>query len=183
MRPLALLLLLFSIPFVSFQFEEEKNRGSFIATIDNKPFKVREDQLYRGLVMAKAGSMDGKSPARNVVSTTFNGSNYNLKDGRSFSENVWIEIDYTHPFEQGSTHLFSVSSQFDGTNYFMLNEQNTINVTEIAWGTDKKYFLLSAEIKSKMRSMGYPADGKRDVILQGKMTNIRITVPSWLAKS
>ncbi|MCX6200411.1 MAG: hypothetical protein NTY88_14520 [Bacteroidetes bacterium] len=159
--------------------DDDKDKGTFFATVDGKMFKLRDDQLFRGLAMNKAGSMDGRSTPRTIISTTFNGSNYDLPDGKMFSESVQFEISY-EPEKLGTPSLFAVALQYQSTNYYIVKEQSKLNITQFDWEVDKKHFRLSADYDCKLRSWGYPSDGKKDVSLKGRMTNIRITVPSWL---
>lgn len=161
------------------EYGDEKTVGSFTATIDNKAFKLREDQLYRGLLMTKSASMDGRTPSRTVINTTFNGSSYDLDTGHSFSETVQFEIGYEGE-KTGEPSNYAVALQYNSTNYFMIPDGSKISITQFSWESDKKHFMMSAEFNCKMRSFGYPADNKPDVTLKGKMNDIRITVPSWI---
>ncbi|MFN8288107.1 MAG: hypothetical protein U0V74_15230 [Chitinophagales bacterium] len=158
----------------------DANKGTFVATVDGRPFKLRDDQLYRGLLMTKSPSMDGRTPARTVISTTFNGLSYTTSAGKEFNETLAVEIEYLGE-KTGPYNSFAYALQFESTNYYMLPEGSKMNVTQFVWEADKKHFLISADFDCKMRSWGYPGDGKRDVALKGKLGNIRITVPSWLA--
>lgn len=163
------------------RYEEEKNSGSFSATVDGKPFVLREDQLFRGLLLNKSASMDGRTPARTVINTSLNGTSYNLADGRVFNDLVQFEIGYEGE-KLGEPTFYAVALQFNSTNYFMFHEDSKLNITHFVWETDKKHFIMTAEFSCKMRSFGYPGDGKKDVSFKGKMTDIRITVPSWIAQ-
>ncbi|MCS6935230.1 MAG: hypothetical protein NZM35_08800 [Chitinophagales bacterium] len=174
--------LIFCFTFLSFQTYELNNSGSFSATIDNRPFKVRQDQLLRGLVMYKAASMDGMVPARNVVSTTFYGPSYELEDGRPFTESIWIEIDYPNSFAAGNRYDFTVAMQYDRASYYMLPGTGKLTITNVTWDAEKKYFWLDGELTCTMRSMFYTPDTKRDFQLQCKLSKIRVTVPVWIAK-
>lgn len=174
-------LILACLLFTSFKgYEEEKNPGAFYATIDGKMFKLREDQLFRGLLMTKSASMDGRTPSKTVISTTFNGSSYDNADGRLFSELAQFEIGYDGE-KLGAPSGYAIALQFDATNYFMLTEGSQLEITKFEWESDKKHFNLSAEFNCKLRSFGYPNDGKKDVVFKGRMSDIRITVPSWIA--
>ncbi len=157
------------------------NNGAFVASINGKSFKLRDDQLFRGLLVTKSPSMDGRTPARTVISTSFNGPTYTTAAGREFSENITVEVDY-HGEKTGPYDAFAFAMQYESTNYYMLRENCKLNVTQFAWEEDKKHFRLSADFDCKMRSWGYPGDGQPDVSLKGKMANVRITVPSWLAQ-
>lgn len=157
------------------------NGGAFVASINGKSFKLRDDQLFRGLLVTKSPSMDGRTPARTVINTTFNGPSYTTNAGHEFNENISVEIDY-HADQTGPCQAFAFAMQYESTNYYMLRESSKLNITQFAWEEDKKHFRLSADFDCKMRSWGYPGDGQADVSLKGKMANVRITVPSWLAQ-
>ncbi len=152
---------------------------SFSATVDGKAFQLSEGQLFRGLVTNKQGTMDGREPARTVISTTFNGRNSNQAEGRLVNEAITIEINY-EPDKMGEPSMFTLAMQYESANYFVLKDQSKLTITQFEWEADKKHFLLSADYNCKVRSWGAPADGKKDLSLKGRMSNIRITVPSWV---
>ena len=179
MKPLtALLLLFFSMSLLSFQ-EGDKDQGSFSASLDGKPFQLRTDQLFKGLVTNKTGSIDGRVPAHPIVSATFNGPTYNASEGRLFNENIQFEINYEAD-KTGEPASYQVALQYLSSNYYSVKEQSKITVSQFEWESDKKHFRISADFNCKMRSWGAPADGKKDISLKGKMSNIRVTVPSWI---
>ena len=159
---------------------QQKDKGSFYATVDGKMFKVREDQLFRGILVKKSASMDGRTPARTVISTTFNGATYDKPDKSPFSESVAVEMSYEDS-RTGEPENYSLALQYTATDYSMIKEQSKVKITQFVWEADHKHFHLSADFDCKMRSWGYPTDNKKDVNLKGHMTNIRITVPSWIA--
>ncbi len=174
------LLLIFLIASTSFKpAEGEQDKGFFAATVDGKPFKVRDDQIFKGILVNKAGSMDGRTAAHTVVNVTFNGPSYDKPDHRPFNETVQFEINYQEQ-KTGPTSLFTVALQYQSTDYSMIKETSKLNVTRFTWEPDHKHFRISADFDCKMRSWGYPSDGKKDTNLKGKMTNVRITVPSWI---
>lgn len=160
---------------------QQKEKGSFSALVDGKTFKLREDQLFRGILVSKSASMDGRTPARTVISTTFNGATYDKPDKTPFNESVAFEMSYEDS-KTGVPAIFSVALQYNSTDYSMIKEQSKVNITQFTWEDDHKHFHLSADFDCKMRSWGYPSDNKKDVNLKGHMTNIRITVPSWIGK-
>lgn len=177
MKKLSTAALLFALVFLS-AFRPDET-PSFSATIDSKPFKLREDQLFRGIVANKNGSIDGRVPNRTVVSVTFNGPAYNASEGRLFNENLQFEINYEAD-KTGEPQTFMVAMQYESANYYNVKDQSKLTVTQFEWESDKKHFLISADYNCKMRSWGAPADGKKDLILKGRMSNIRVTVPSWV---
>jgi len=172
------ILLLGSLSLSSFQ-EAEKDKGTFSATVDGKVFQLREDQLFRGLVMNKNGTIDGRVPARTVISATFNGPSYDMSQDRLFNETMQFEINYEAD-KTGEPVMYAVAMQYESGNYYSLKENSKLILTQFEWETDKKHFRISADFNCKLRSWGAPADGKKDITIKGKMSNIRVTVPSWI---
>lgn len=168
-----------TVVYISLTSFQQVPEGGFVATIDGKAFKLRQGQLFRGLVANKQGTMDGREPARTVVAATFNGPEANQEEGRLVNEAILVEINY-EPDKMGAYDNFSLAMQFESGNYYTLKDQSKLNVTQFEWEGDRKHFLLSADFNCKMRSWGAPADGKKDLALKGRMNNIRITVPSWV---
>lgn len=155
-------------------------KGTMNAIVDGKPFVLADGQLMRGILVNKDGSMDGRTPPRTVIMATFSGPVYKNSDGKDFTENIEVEI----VFENKSSYTpgyFSLSLANQSISYFMINEQSKLNVTQLSWSADKKSFRLFADFDCKMRSFGFPNDKKKDVSLKGKLSNIRVTVPSWIA--
>ena len=146
---------------------------------DGRMFKLQEGQLFRGILVNKTGSIDGRTPARTVISTTFNGTSYDKPDKTSFTESVAFEMSYEDS-KLGEPEKFSVALQYNSTDYNMIKEKSKVKITQFTWEADHKHFRLSADFDCLMRSWGYPSDNKKDVPLKGHMTNIRVTVPSWV---
>jgi len=160
--------------------DQQKDKGSFYATVDGKMFKLRDDQLFRGILVSKSASMDGRTPSRTVISANFNGATYDKPDKTPFNESVSFEMSYEDS-KTGAPDIFSFALQYNSTDYSMVKESSKVKITQFAWEPDHKHFRLSADFDCQMRSWGYPSDNKKDVNLKGHMTNIRITVPSWIA--
>jgi hypothetical protein len=172
----AIFFLFICLSLTSFQ---QDDKGTFSATVDGKVFQLREDQLFRGLVMNKPGSMDGREPAKTVISTTFNGPSYDMSKDRLFNETIQLEINYEAD-KTGEAAGYAAAMQYESGNYYSIKEQSKMNITQFEWESDKKHFRISADFNCKLRSWGAPADGKKDIALKGKMSNIRVTVPSWI---
>lgn len=164
----------------SFKQGESELRGSFFATLDGKPFQIQEDQLFRGLLMNKSVSAGGKTQTRTVISTTINGQSYDISPDKLFTESLQFEINYENE-KIGVPSYYAAALQFQSAKYYLVKEQSKFTITQFNWETDKKYFRISADFDCKMRSWGYPTDGIKDVNLKGNLSNLRITVPSWLA--
>jgi hypothetical protein len=173
-------LLLFLLPalfFCSFTpAEEEQGKGTFTASVDGKPFQLREDQLCRGVLVSKPGTMDGRTPARTVISINFNGASV---EKTPFDESMQFEILYEEE-KTGEPGTYTIALKYQSADYSIIKEQSKLKITQFIWEADHKHFKLSSEFDCKMRSWGYPSDGKKDVSLKGRMSNVRITVPSWI---
>lgn len=167
------------LPSVIYKNDGAGDSTPFYAVVDNKPFELRQDQLLRGIVMNKPGSMDGRAPSRTVISAIFNGPVYNLDEGRLFNEALQFEIGYEGS-KLGVPNYYAVGMQYKSGNYYMLPEKSKINITALEWETDNKHFRLSADFDCKLRSWGYPDDSKPDVHLVGNLNKLRVTVPSWV---
>lgn len=55
---------------------EQEVKGTLNATVDGRPFALAEGQMMRGVLVNKEGSMDGRTPARTVISVNFTGATY-----------------------------------------------------------------------------------------------------------
>jgi len=182
MKKHILAILLLAICGLCFKPGEEdslKENGSFFATVDGKMFKVQTNQIFRGTLTKKSGAMNGKSEEKTIISTSFNGPTYDKADKTSFTENISIEMAYEED-KTGPPASFSVALQYNSNDYVMLKEQSKLKITRFAWEADHKHFRINADFDCQMRSWGYPNDGKKDLALKGHMTNVLITVPSWL---
>ncbi|MDB5281528.1 MAG: hypothetical protein JWO06_603, partial [Bacteroidota bacterium] len=135
--------------------EEAKDKGSFTATVDGKTFVPREDQSLKGILVSKTSSMDGRTPARTIISTTINGKSYDKTDGKPFNESVQFELAYEAE-KLGEPALFAMALQFNSTDFSMIKEQSHIKITQFTWETDHKHFRMWADFDCKMRSWGYP---------------------------
>ncbi|MES2620305.1 MAG: hypothetical protein V4615_05580 [Bacteroidota bacterium] len=181
MKPLKLLLLITVFTATcSFRQGDSELKGSFFATLDGKPFLIQEDQLFRGLLMNKSATVGGKPQSRTVISTTINGQSYDITPDKLFTESLQFEINYENE-KTGVPSYYAAALQFQSAKYYLLKEQSKLTITQFNWENDKKYFRISADFDCKMRSWGYPNDGIKDVNLKGSFSNLRITVPSWLA--
>jgi hypothetical protein len=180
MKSARILFLISAFFFICSFRQDEDGTGIFNVTIDGSPFPVQQDQLLRGLLMNKPASMDGKVPARTVISATFNGPSYNLTEEKLFTESVQLEMAYETD-KVGQPAFYALAVQYKSGKYYLLKDQSKLTITQFTWESDKKHFRISADLDCKLRSWEHPKDGKKDISLKGKMTNIRITVPSWLA--
>lgn len=155
---------------------DEPERGSFYATVDGKPFRLREDQVFKGIVSDKSGSMDGRIGASTVMMISFYGSVADKADNLPFSENIQFEINYEQE-KTGEANPFAAALLYQTNQYTAITEKSKIKITEFTWEPDHKHFLVSADFDCKMLNSGF----LKEVTMKGKMSNIRVTVPSWIA--
>lgn len=161
--------------------QEQEDRGYIRATVSGAPFNVREDQYLRGLLLTKVGTVDGRVPNKSYVSLTAYGNN--MEEGSSyFEEKIMIDFDFNSSTTIGEQTGYSIGLRYKGSDYYVLqNEPQNFTITSINWEDDKKHFRVSATYECKMRTWGYPSDGKPDATFKGSIENIRVTVPTWLA--
>ena len=159
--------------------DELKDKGTFFATVDGKMFKLQEGQVLKGILEKKGGTMDGRTQTQTVITTIFNGATYDKPDKTPFSETVSFEMSYEDS-KLGEPDKFKVALQYNSTDYSMVKDKSKVKITSFTWDADHKHFRLSADFECQMRSWGYPTDSKKDVTLKGHLTNIKVTVPSWV---
>ena len=150
-------ILLFCLSVMSGSFrqgDETKDKGSFSATVDGSHFEC-ESKLFRGILVSKEASMDGRTPARTVISVSFKGPSYNIDGGKFFSESVEFEINYKEQ-KTGNASDYLAVLQYKSTNYFMVKEQSKLNITKMEWEGDKKHFWLSADFRLQDAEYGLP---------------------------
>lgn len=161
--------------------QEQEDRGYIRASVSGAPYHVREDQYLRGLLLTKVGSVDGRVPNKSYVGLTAYGNN--MEEGaKYFEEKIMLEFDFNANTTLGEQSGYSIGLRYKGSDYYVLADQpQHFTITNITWEEDKKHFRVSANFECKMRTWGYPSDGKPDATFKGSIENIRVTVPSWLA--
>ena len=150
------------------------------ASVDNEIFEVRDYFPFVANVIAQPSSMNGKSPAKTVISVVLDGKSYTAKDGSPFDEIVQLELSFADPMLP-DTKLSSVSLQHNSTVYAMVKgDSSSITITDFIWGSNQKSFSFSVDFDCVMRCWEHANTGKGDVILKGKMSNVHVTVPGWI---
>jgi|GEM_PF-1403448 hypothetical protein len=153
------------------------------ASVNNEIFEVRDYFPFTATVIAQPPSMDGRAPAKTVISVILDGKSYTDKDGGPFDEIVQLELSFANPMLP-DTKLSSVSLQHNSTVYAMVKgDSSNITITDFIWSGDQKSFNFSVNFNCIMRCWEHASTGKGDVTLKGKMSKIQVTVPGWITAS
>jgi hypothetical protein len=100
----------------------------------------------------------------------------------TLKKKIMIDFDFNAYTRLGKQTGYSIGLRYKGSDYYVLqNEPQNFTITSINWEDDKKHFRVSTTYDCKMRTWGYPSDGKPDATFKGSIDNIRVTVPTWLA--
>lgn len=153
------------------------------ASVDNEIFEVRDYFPFVANVIAQPSSLDGRAPARTVISLTLDGKSYTGKDGSAFNETVQLELTFADPMLP-DTKLLSASLLHNSTVYAMVKgDSSNIIIRDFTWSSDHRSFILSVNFDCIMRCWEHASTGKKDVILKGEMSKIQVTVPGWITAS
>ncbi|MDB5283003.1 MAG: hypothetical protein JWO06_2078 [Bacteroidota bacterium] len=149
--------------------------GPFIASISGDIFPAQEGHLNASLVN-QPPSLDGRRPARKVISVFMNGTPYLNAQGRPFNQNILLEINFDEAMPEEPS-VYAVSMQYRSVVYSVIKQNGDIKISGFAWEPDHKHFHLSVEFNCLMRSWGYPVDNQPDVTLQGYVKDVTIACP------
>ena len=153
------------------------------ASVDNEIFEVRDYFPFVANVIAQPSSLDGRAPARTVISLTLDGKSYTGKDGSAFNETVQLELTFADPMLP-DTKLLSASLLHNSTVYAMVKgNSSNITISDLVWSSDHRSFILSVNFDCIMRCWEHASTGKKDVILKSEMSKIQVTVPGWITAS
>ena len=158
------------------------NGECFMATVDGEVFHFRDYVPINALLINHQGPMDGKNPAKKIIYITLSGTTYNIDSGRFFDQAIQLELNYDQNTIEQPT-LSNIYMHFKSTVYGMIPTEDVLHITKFAWEPDHKSFRIWADFECPMRSWGYPNDGKKDVQLDGALSNILVHIPPWLMAS
>ncbi|MFN8288108.1 MAG: hypothetical protein U0V74_15235 [Chitinophagales bacterium] len=151
----------------------------FTVTINGEPLIAPQHEA-QAMLITQSGSMDGRMPKRTVLSNTLQGKPYTINN-TEVTDNISLEMVYNGP-NTSSCKDYNVFMQYRETNYYMLRDSCQFNVLYFSWQPEKQCFIISLQFDCVMRSWGYPMDEKQDIHISGQITNLQVSVPSWLAK-
>ena len=153
------------------------------ASVDNEIFEIRKYSPFVASVNAQPCSLDGRIPAKTVISLILDGKSYTGTDGGTFNETVSLELTFADPMLP-DTKLSSASLLRNSTVYAMVKgDSSNITISDFVWSTDHKSFNFSVDFDCVMRSWEHATTGQPDVTLKGEMSKIRVTVPGWMTAS
>ena len=163
--------------------EQFKNDGYLTASVDGKSFMVRTENKYTAALMNKSADnsalvSNGKI-TRVATMVNFYGSDFKDDDDNTFTESLGFE--YT--FGDGSTGDVTdqkIILNYNNQRFTSIAGETKIKVNKIQWSGDKRYFVMSADFDTKMKSWGSPAQASQTLRVKGKMEDIIISVPSWI---
>ena len=164
--------------------EQFKNDGYLTASIDGKVFMVRSENKYTAALMNKSADNsqlvpNGSKITRVATMVNFYGSDFKDDDDNTFTESLGFE--YT--FGDGSTGDVTdqkIILNYNNQKFTSIAGETKLKVNKIQWSGDKRYFVISADFDTKMKSWGSPAQAQQTLRVKGKMEDIIVSVPSWI---
>jgi hypothetical protein len=166
------------------RIEQFKNDGYMVASIDGKTFEARDENKYTAELMNKSADTRSLVPTggkitRVATMINFYGTDFKDDDNNTFTESLGFE--YT--FNEGS--LGEAADQkiilnYNNQKFTSIPGETKIKINKIQWSTDKRFFTMSADFDTKMKSWGSPAMAQQTLRVKGKMEDITISVPSWI---
>lgn len=162
--------------------EKYSNSGYFMAILGTGMFELRDNDKYRAEMRTKGGTMNNNSSElnRSATSIMFYGNSFTDADGKSFDENLNVEYTLNNG-GTGEVNDLKIDLNYDKYNYYQIPEKSSFQITKLEWSADHKNCLVSADFNCKMRRWGFPADEQPIVRLKGRMVNINVMVPPWIA--
>lgn len=158
-----------------------RSSGSISATINGQQFQVREGDFYRAILVNKAASFTNASTGKQIVTSLyFYGTDSVDAQSNSFTEH--INIDYTfNPSEIGEMNNVQIDVNYQLGEYYMLPEKNEFRVTKMEWNADRTGFVLSGRFECILKKRGYSSDWQHEVRMKGEVTDVKVSVPPWIA--
>lgn len=162
--------------------ERYSNSGYFMAIVGGGMFELRDADKYRAEMRTKTASMNNRTSEinRSATSITFYGNSFKDAEGNSFDETLSFEYALNNG-NTGVVNDLKVDLNYDKYNYYQIPEKTKFTVTKLDWSADHKTCLVTADFDCKMRRWGFPVDDQLVVRLKGRMVNINVTVPPWIA--
>jgi hypothetical protein len=158
------------------------NDECFMATVNGESFHFRDYVPLNAMLILHQAPMDGRSTDKRVIYITLSGTTYNADSGKFFDQAIQLELNYD-PATPDQPKLSNIYMHFKSTVYGMVSDEDELHITRFVWEPDHKGFRIWADFECAMRSWGYPNDGKKDVHLDGALSNILVSIPPWLMAS
>lgn len=184
MKTVLLLFLLITLARVQVLKAQETcdNGECFVASVDGETFKFRDYVPLNAMLMNHAASMDGRSAETKKIYITLSGTTYNPDSGKFFDQAIQLELNYdSHNPEHPK--LSNVYLHYKSCTYALLADEDLLHITRFLWEPDHKSFRIWADFECPLRSWAYPNDGRKDVHLDGALSNILVRIPPWMMAS
>jgi len=159
-----------------------ENGQCYSATLNGSAFQFRDYWPTNALLYRQQESLDGRIPARTVISIILSGVSRTDSSGKQFHEGIQFEIMYEEG-KLGEPAVYTVSMQHQWGLYSIIKGQGALTVTGFNWEPDHRSFRLSVDVNCVMHSFCSPVDPKNDIVLEAHISNVLITVPAWVAVS
>ncbi|HLP21088.1 MAG TPA: hypothetical protein VK174_12335 [Chitinophagales bacterium] len=151
----------------------------FSATVNDTSFQFRDYWPLSATLIRQQASMDGRVPARSVITIVLSGQTYLDVNGKQFNEGIQFEILY-EDIKEGEPEVYTVSLHYGSDLYSVLKKEGSLVVTDLKPEPGQQAFRISAVFNCKMRSWAAAYEKKEDVVLEGKIQNVLVNVPGWM---
>lgn len=152
----------------------------YSAELNNQPFIFRNYWQVNTNLIRQQASMDGRIPARKVITINFNGNTYaDSTTGKQFDESIQVEINYEEE-KLGEPSVYTVSAHYKWGVYSVLKTKDALKITAFKWEPDRSSFRISVDIDCVMHKWGEPLNSASDIPFKAHVENALISVPGWL---
>ena len=154
----------------------------YSAFIDNQNFPLQGFRTVTATV-AESSPGDGSGAARSVVSITIAGNAGATNKQDLSNEVISLELVLLEPIEPEPAACNVTLHHLSKAYSILKGDGNSVEITDFIWSMDRKSFTLSLNFNCTMRSLGFPADGMKDVNLKGKLVRVHVAEPSSVSAS
>lgn len=155
------------------------NGECFSALIDNTKLQLKG---FRPITATLVESPAQDMGARTIVSIAIGGNSGAASDSM-LNETIQMQLVLNEPISPGDA-ICKVTMNHQSVAYAMVKgDASNVEVTDFIWSMDRKSFMLSLKFNCTMRSLGFPADGKKDVNLKGQIVRVQVTSTNAIAAS
>ena len=159
-----------------------ENGECFVAKVDAVPFALRDYLPISAQLLNHPGPIDGKSAETKKIYITLTGTTYDAGGGKFFDQAILMEMYYDEN-SPDKPLLSNIYLQLKSTAYSLVASDSAMKVTSFNWEPSHKSFRIWIDFDCTMRSWAYPNDGKKDLQLEGRLSNILVNIPPWLMAS
>jgi len=155
----------------------------YSAFIDNQSFALKGYRPVSAVLVDEPLALNEEAGARTVIDITIGGKSDITDTTNLQNETIRLKLALVEPISPGPG-ICSVTLNHKTKAYAMVKgDASNVEVTDFIWSMDRKSFILSLEFNCTMRSLGFPADGTKDVNLKGKLVRVHVTNPGAVSAS